>query len=199
MTDLRAAIIAQAKAYPGLKYRLDPPPDGVTSVDCSLFVQAVVQAAGAGDLPRTAEQQRQATVLIGWDDVLPGDLLFFEKTYDITEASAVGDGHVASHVGISLGAGSRAMWDAHERTSASAAPGITNIGGDYWQSHLLEARRLPALVDAAPMSDGMPRGIDVSSHQGAVDWRAVAGAGYSFGWTKATGGAWYMNPTLAAT
>jgi lysozyme len=41
-------------------------------------------------------------------------------------------------------------------------------------------------------------GPDVASWQGDVDWAAVAASGASFGFTKATGGAWYTNPTLAA-
>lgn len=42
----------------------------------------------------------------------------------------------------------------------------------------------------------LPAGIDVSSHQGYVDWAAVRNAGAAFGFTKATGGSWYRNPTL---
>jgi lysozyme len=42
----------------------------------------------------------------------------------------------------------------------------------------------------------LPAGIDVSSHQGQVDWAAVRQAGAAFSFTKATGGAWYTNPTL---
>lgn len=44
----------------------------------------------------------------------------------------------------------------------------------------------------------LPAGIDVSSHQGYVDWAAVRAAGAAFSFTKATGGAWYQNPTLGA-
>lgn len=44
----------------------------------------------------------------------------------------------------------------------------------------------------------LPAGVDVASHQGHVDWTAVRSAGVAFGITKATGGAWYVNPTLAA-
>lgn len=40
-------------------------------------------------------------------------------------------------------------------------------------------------------------GIDVSSHQGHVNWQQVAGSGVTFAWTKATGGSWYVNPTFA--
>lgn len=40
-----------------------------------------------------------------------------------------------------------------------------------------------------------PLGPDVASHQGAVDWGAVRGAGCLYGFTKLTGGAWYVNST----
>lgn len=43
----------------------------------------------------------------------------------------------------------------------------------------------------------MIRGIDVSSHQGQVDWPAVAAAGYAFAIVKATGGDQYANPHFA--
>lgn len=51
---------------------------------------------------------------------------------------------------------------------------------------------------SVPAPTGQAYGPDVSSHQGYVDWAAVRAAGCSFGFTKATGGAWYQNPTLAA-
>lgn len=41
-------------------------------------------------------------------------------------------------------------------------------------------------------------GPDVSSHQGTVDWQQVKAAGHTFGATKCTGGAWYINPTFGA-
>jgi lysozyme len=173
-------------------------PPGPGETDCSLYVRDVYEAAGLPFSPgvRVAEQERQDTVPIDFADVLPGDLLFFEGTYDAGPPSA--DGHIASHVGISLGAGTRRMLNALEPVSAE-----TNIGTPYWQAHLLEARRHPALIAAvddgnAVPSDEQPWGIDVASHQGAVDWMAVKRDGARFGFTKATGGAWYTNPTLAA-
>jgi GH25 family lysozyme M1 (1,4-beta-N-acetylmuramidase) len=39
-----------------------------------------------------------------------------------------------------------------------------------------------------------PRGIDVSSYQGNVNWASVAGAGYKFAYVKATEGTGYRNP-----
>ena len=98
--DIRVRIIAEARARLGVPYELPPsPPD---STDCSLYVRDVYEAAGLPFSPgvRVAEQERQDTILIGWDEVLPGDLLFFEGTYDAGPPSA--DGHIASHIGISL-------------------------------------------------------------------------------------------------
>lgn len=41
------------------------------------------------------------------------------------------------------------------------------------------------------------RGIDASHHQGAIDWRAVAGDGVAFAYLKATEGTSYTDPTFA--
>ncbi|HLH22433.1 MAG TPA: NlpC/P60 family protein [Chloroflexota bacterium] len=143
MDPLRARV-ADVAAWPSWQrftYRLDPPPDGVMTLDCSLYVLQVFDTAGA-EFPagvRTAEQIRAACDPVDWDSVQPGDLLFFEHTYATSERSAVGDGHVATHVGISLGAGTQRMWDCHER--AGSAVGETDISTAYWQEKLFEARR----------------------------------------------------------
>lgn len=195
---LRDDILAQAQGYPPLPYRLPP---GTDETDCSLFVRDIFAAAGA-PFPagvRTAEQERQASVLIGWDDVQPGDLLFFEGTYDAGPPST--DGHIASHVGISLGKGSGKMWDAHERTTSTAAAGITIINpSDYWQPKLFEARRPPMLTTSpggAVTVPNMPRGVDVASYQGNPDWAAVAASGIAFAFTKVSEDDDYTNPTFA--
>jgi GH25 family lysozyme M1 (1,4-beta-N-acetylmuramidase) len=52
-------------------------------------------------------------------------------------------------------------------------------------------------AEAAAPTTGV-NGPDVASWQGAVNWAQVAASGAGFGFTKATGGAWYTNPTLAA-
>lgn len=193
--DTRGRIIAQAQARQGIPYRLDPPPDGVNNLDCSLFVLQVLDAAGVPLSPgvRTAEQIRQATVPVPFADVLPGDLLFFEGTYVPSEPPAK-DGHVASHVGISLGTGTRRMWDANEAHGV----GLTDIGPNYWQDKLFEARRPSGLANEAENnSQNILRGIDVASWQGQPDWPKVAASGIQFAITKATEGVGYLNPTFA--
>jgi hypothetical protein len=176
IVSLRDDILAQARARSKLSYSMDPLPDGITTTDCSLLVRDAVRAAGAGELPRTAEQQRQATIPISWDEVLPGDLLFFENTYDANEAPGP-DGSLATHVGISLGKGSHTMIDAHERAGPDV--GETNIGTPYWQDRAIEARRLPALVGK---DDGL---TSVPDHQFTFEqlWPTIKAAGDEFGFS----------------
>jgi hypothetical protein len=138
----RENIIRLAEMRAGLPYRLDPPPDGVNNIDCSLFVLVTLREAGVPlEGVRTAEQIRQACQPIGWGAIQAGDLLFFEHTYEPSEPAGP-DGRTASHIGISLGAGTLRMWDAH-------APGgvqLTDISTPYWQTALFEARRHPGLA-----------------------------------------------------
>ncbi len=48
------------------------------------------------------------------------------------------------------------------------------------------------------MSPSVVSGIDVSHHQGTVDWEAVAGAGISFAYAKATEGSNFVDSQFAA-
>ncbi len=50
------------------------------------------------------------------------------------------------------------------------------------------------LVPTTASATGYVRGMDVSSHQGAVDWAAAYKAGARFAYVKATEGTGYVNP-----
>lgn len=148
--DLRSRVLEAAQSFRGIPYRLDPPPDGVTTIDCSLFVIKTFAKAGIpfGNSIRTAEQIRQACTPVAWDDVQPADLLFFAGTYNAGGPPGP-DGKIASHVGFSLGRGSSRMLDAHERAGPDVAE--TAINTAYWQSKLIEARRwVPAQPSPKP-------------------------------------------------
>ena len=145
-TTVRDRIIATAESRKGIPYCL--PPDGQTTLDCSLFVLLTLRDAGVGLPPgaRTAEQIRQACERIELDQTEPGDLLFFEHTYD-PGGQPGPDGRIASHVGITLGNGNGQMWDCHSSSGDSGLPGvgITAINEYYWTPKLFEARRPPGL------------------------------------------------------
>lgn len=99
-------------------------------------------------------------------------------------------------------------WSAVRGLDSNGALVLANPAGTgpvYGQQTLSRAEfntRGPASLVTIPLavapSVSQLRGVDVSSHQGTVQWPQVAGGGISFAITKATGGAWYTNPTLGA-
>ncbi len=151
--DLRSRVmrLADPSLWRSIPYNLPPVPNAVNvpnssrqSIDCSLYILACFDQAG---IPfsgvRTAEQIRRVCLPVGWPDVKLGDLLFFERTYQTTER--------ATHIGISHGAGSGKMWDAHERSTSSSAVGLTVINpSSYWQDKIFEARRPPQYAADGP-------------------------------------------------
>jgi peptidoglycan DL-endopeptidase CwlO len=93
-------VLAIAAQYEGLPYRYGGTSPS-TGFDCSGYTQYVFSKVGIS-LPRTAEEQRQATTPVS--DPQPGDLVFF--------------GSPAYHVGIYAGNGK--MWDS-PRTGESVS------------------------------------------------------------------------------
>ena len=93
-----------------------------TSFDCSGFVCWVINNCGNGwKITRTtAEGLRKSCEIIPESSAKPGDLIFFEKTYD-----TVG----ASHVGIYVGDGM--MLHCGDPIS------YASIKDDYWTKHFL--------------------------------------------------------------
>ena len=98
-----------------------------TSFDCSGFVSWCLNNSGYADVGRqTAQGLCNKSHRISADNSQPGDLIFFEKTYD-----TVG----ASHVGIYVGNGM--MLHCGDPIQ------YTSIETNYWQQHFLQFGRLP--------------------------------------------------------
>ncbi|RZU14174.1 GH25 family lysozyme M1 (1,4-beta-N-acetylmuramidase) [Kribbella rubisoli] len=84
----------------------------------------------------------------------------------------------------------------HQPTARARQHGIEKAGDAYmgWvQNNTMTSTAAPAVM--AP--DATVEGIDVSSHQGNVDWTAQWNAGKRFAYTKATEGNYYTNPYFA--
>lgn len=84
---------------------------------------------------------------------------------------------------------------------ANPAPGWRGVYQTMTRQQFAEQGSFNLVRVTHPEAEGggaaqLPAGIDVSSHQGSVDWMAVRNAGAAFSFTKATGGAWYKNPTF---
>ena len=122
-----AKMITEAEKYLGYPYVWGgASPE--TSFDCSGFVCWVINHCGNGwSVGRmTAEGLRGACAYVSPQNAKPGDLIFFEKTYE-----TVG----ASHVGIYVGDGMMIhCGDPIQYTSINSA---------YWQEHFLGFGRLP--------------------------------------------------------
>lgn len=122
-----AAIIKEAEKYLGYPYIWGgSSPD--TSFDCSGFVSYVYNHCGLhwsfGRLG--AEGLRGMCAYVSPESARPGDLIFFEKTYDTAGAS---------HVGIYVG---------NNRMLHCGDPiHYASIDTSYWRSHFLQFGRLP--------------------------------------------------------
>ena len=121
-----AKMIKEAEKYLGMPYVWGGSSPS-TSFDCSGFVCWVINNSGNGwSVGRTtANGLRGKCSYVSPADAQPGDLIFFEKTYN-----TVG----ASHVGIYVGSGM--MIHCGDPIS------YTSINSTYWQSHFLGFGRI---------------------------------------------------------
>jgi cell wall-associated NlpC family hydrolase len=122
-----AAIIAEAEKYLGFPYVWGGS-SPATSFDCSGFVSYVYNNCGLHwDFGRLgAEGLRSMSAYVSPTDAKPGDLIFFEKTYDTSGAS---------HVGIYVG--NNMMLHCGDPIQ------YASIDTSYWRSHFLQFGRLP--------------------------------------------------------
>ena len=117
-----SAIIASGKQYIGVKYLFGgTTPSGF---DCSGFVQYVFAKNGVS-LPRVSRDQFQVGTSISFNNLKPGDLVFFSLAHN---------GGV-DHEGIYVGNG--------QFINASSSKGVTIYTlGSYWQSAYAGAKRV---------------------------------------------------------
>lgn len=128
LSDARfARMIREAEKYLGYPYVWGGSSPS-TSFDCSGFVCWVLNNSGNGwNVGRTtADGLRSACTYVSPAEAKPGDLIFFQGTYNTSGAS---------HVGIYVGNGMMI----HCGDPISYA----NVNSSYWQSHFMCYGRLP--------------------------------------------------------
>jgi ElaB/YqjD/DUF883 family membrane-anchored ribosome-binding protein len=126
LTDARfAAMIAEAEKYLGYPYVWGGSSPS-TSFDCSGYVSWVVNHSGWSFGRLTANGLKDKCAIIPKSEAKPGDLIFFQGTYNTSGAS---------HVGIYVGGGMMI----HCGNPIS----YTSIETAYWQNHFYCYGRLP--------------------------------------------------------
>ena len=120
-----AAMLAEAEKYLGFPYVWGGSSPS-TSFDCSGFVSWVINHSGWDVGRLSANGLLDISTPVSSTNAKPGDLIFFQGTYDTAGAS---------HVGIYVGDGMMI----HCGDPISYA----NINTSYWQSHFYTFARLP--------------------------------------------------------
>jgi cell wall-associated NlpC family hydrolase len=117
------AVAGTALALRGSPYRNGGADPG--GFDCSGFVRYVFDLHGL-DVPRSVGEQFRSGRAVATDALEPGDLVFFTTT-----------GSGASHVGIAIGSD-----EFVHAPSTNGVVRVDRIGGGYWASRFVGARRL---------------------------------------------------------
>lgn len=126
LSDVKfAAMMNEAKKYLGYPYVWGGSTPA-TSFDCSGFVCWVVNHSGWNVGRTTAEGLRQQCVRVPPSEAKPGDLIFFERTYNTAGAS---------HIGIYVGDGMM--------IHCGDPIQYANVNSSYFSSHFMQYGRLP--------------------------------------------------------
>ena len=121
-------VIEVARRYLGVRY-LFGGTDPATGLDCSGLVQLVFRQLGVS-LPRTAQLQYEATARVTQDQLRPGDLVFFARTYP--------DPHDwITHVGIYIGGGQQI-----NAPTEGQVVSIQPVFSGFWGAHFAAGGRV---------------------------------------------------------
>ncbi len=115
-------VIATARHYLGVRYVFGGTNPSV-GLDCSGLVQLVFRQLGIA-LPRTAQQQYNATSRLTREQLQPGDLVFFARTY-------ADPNDWITHVGIYIGNGQQ-INAPDEGQVVSIQPVFSGFWGDHF-------------------------------------------------------------------
>ena len=120
-----AILYAEAVSHLGKPYVYGA--NGPNAFDCSSFVAWVYRVSGIYPLQRTTAQGIfNQSIPIPMGALMPGDIVFFTRTYSTTDT--------VTHLGIYLGGGLM--------IHAGSPVNITSIHTPFWQSHWFAAGRL---------------------------------------------------------
>jgi peptidoglycan DL-endopeptidase CwlO len=123
-----ARAIDVARRYLGVRYVFGGT-DPATGLDCSGLVQLVFRQLGVS-LPRTAQLQYAATNRVTQDQLQPGDLVFFARTYADPR-------DWITHVGIYIGGGQQI-----NAPTEGQVVSIQPVFSGFWGAHFAAGGRV---------------------------------------------------------
>ena len=121
-------VLEMARRYLGVRY-LFGGTDPAIGLDCSGLVQLVLRQLGMA-LPRTAQLQYEATARVMPDQLQPGDLVFFARTYPDPR-------DWITHVGIYLGGGQQI-----NAPTEGQVVSIQPVFSGFWGAHFVSGGRV---------------------------------------------------------
>ncbi len=124
-----ASAVEVARRYLGVPYVFGGT-NPATGLDCSGLVQLVYRQLGV-QLPRTAQLQYNATARIPDDQLQPGDLVFFARTY-------ADPNDWVTHVGIYIGGGQQI-----NAPTPGQVVSIQAVFSGFWGAHYIGGGRVP--------------------------------------------------------
>ena len=120
-----AILYAEARSHLGKPYVYGA--NGPNAFDCSSFVAWVYRVSGIYPLARTTAQGIfNQSIPIPMGALMPGDIVFFTRTYSTTD--------IVTHLGIYIGEG--------HLIHAGRPVNITSIHTPFWQTHFFSVGRL---------------------------------------------------------
>ena len=144
------ALLTEAETWLGTPYIWGGTTKGI-GADCSGFVQSLYKSVGI-TLPRVSRDQSKVGLIVNRQELLPGDLLFFDTsnprnasdivtpTQEMIHAKQIVDGYspnVISHVGLYVGKG--------KMIHAASGDGIIeyqDLDTTYYKNRFINARRI---------------------------------------------------------
>ncbi len=124
------ALVEIARRYLGVPYVFGGS-NPTTGLDCSGLVQVVFRQAGIA-LPRTAQLQYEATPRVPREQLQPGDLVFFARTYADPR-------DWITHVGIYIGGGLQI-----NAPTEGQVVSIQPVFSGFWGAHFASGGRAHA-------------------------------------------------------